>query len=222
VRPTTPRRAKDLPVFTVRVPKNSFLKSKLTSSGVASHLTTPSEEETDRLPDCATRRFAGLSTIGAWQSQSHPMFCGPSWVDHSRVPLCSSLALEGGPPSFSPGSSCPGLLRKGERSVADGYATITRCGAAFQAASPIRGGPPGTRQSSASSPTTPLPQRLAPCTGAVWAKPRTEQGQIGRRHRTARPKPPGRLLDPASDGWARGMIVSPERALVRRMARGGE
>ena len=26
---------------------------------------------------------------------------------------------------------------------------------------------------------------------------------------TARPKPPGRLLDPASDGGARGMIVTP-------------
>jgi len=66
------------------------LKSKLTSSGVAFHLTTPSEEETDRLPDRATRGFACLSTIGAWQSQSHPMFRGPSWVDHSCVPLCSS------------------------------------------------------------------------------------------------------------------------------------
>src|SRR5437773_9659926 len=32
------------------------------------------------------------------------------------------------------------------------------------------------------------------------AKPRTEQDQIGRRHQTARLKPPGRLLDPASDG----------------------
>ena len=35
-------------------------KSKLTSSGVASHLTTPSEEETDRPIDCATRRLACL------------------------------------------------------------------------------------------------------------------------------------------------------------------
>jgi hypothetical protein len=66
------------------------LKSKFTSSGVAFHLTTPSEEETDRLLDCATRGFACLSTIGAWQSQSHPMFRGPSWVDHSCVSLCSS------------------------------------------------------------------------------------------------------------------------------------
>ena len=72
----------------VLIPKDRFLKSRLTSSGVASHLTTPSEEETDRLPDCATRRLACLSTIGAWQSQSHPMFRGPSWVNHSCVPLC--------------------------------------------------------------------------------------------------------------------------------------
>ena len=66
------------------------MKSKFTSSGVASHLTTPSEEETDRLPDCATRGFACLPTIGAWQSQSHPMFRGPSWVNHSCVSLCPS------------------------------------------------------------------------------------------------------------------------------------
>ena len=65
-------------------------RSWLTSSGVASHLTTPSEEETDRLPDCATRGFACLPTIGAWQSQSHPMFRGPSWVNHSSVSLCPS------------------------------------------------------------------------------------------------------------------------------------
>ena len=42
------------------------------------------------------------------------------------------------------------------------------------------------------------------------AKPRTEQGQIGKRHRTARPKLPGRLLDPASNDGARGMIVTPK------------
>src|SRR4051812_43081705 len=41
------------------------------------------------------------------------------------------------------------------------------------------------------------------------AKPRTEQGQIGRRYRTARPKPPGRPLDPVSNAGARGMIVTP-------------
>ena len=50
----------------------------------------------------------------------------------------------------------------------------------------------------------------------AWqAKPRTEQGQIGRRvrlatgdHRTARPRLPGRLLDPVSNDGARGMIVA--------------
>src|SRR3954465_8516263 len=52
------------------------------------------------------------------------------------------------------------------------------------------------------------------------AKPRTEQGQIGEHggrdvlrsvpvpQWTARPQLPGRLLDPASDGGARGMIVT--------------
>jgi len=43
------------------------------------------------------------------------------------------------------------------------------------------------------------------------AKPRTEQGQIGRRFRTARPKPPGRPLEPVSDDRARGMIVTRRR-----------
>jgi len=50
----------------------------------------------------------------------------------------------------------------------------------------------------------------------AWqAKPRTEQGQIGERvrlatgdHRTARPRLPGRLLDPVSNDGARGMIVT--------------
>ena len=52
----------------------------------------------------------------------------------------------------------------------------------------------------------------------AWqAKPRTEQGQIGERdrlatggHRTARPRLPGRLLDPVSNDGARGMIVAPK------------
>src|SRR6185369_16297786 len=51
------------------------------------------------------------------------------------------------------------------------------------------------------------------------AKPRTEQDQIGRRSRTARPKPPGRLLDPGSDARARGMIVSPDSAVARSLLR---
>src|SRR5918994_5868839 len=45
------------------------------------------------------------------------------------------------------------------------------------------------------------------------AKPRTEQDQIGRRLRTARPKPPGRSLDPASNDGARGMVVPPSLRL---------
>jgi hypothetical protein len=48
------------------------------------------------------------------------------------------------------------------------------------------------------------------------AKPRTEQGQIGWRYRTARPKPPGRSLDPASNRGARGMIVAPSRRKAGR------
>jgi hypothetical protein len=42
----------------------------------------------------------------------------------------------------------------------------------------------------------------------TWqAKPRTEQDQIGRRSRTARPKPPGRLLEAVSNAGPRGMIA---------------
>src|SRR5204863_4412999 len=56
------------------------------------------------------------------------------------------------------------------------------------------------------------------------AKPRTEQDQIGKRSRTARPKLPGRSLDPASNGGTRGMIVAapdpqrPGRNRIRLMA----
>ena len=39
-------------------------------------------------------------------------------------------------------------------------------------------------------------------------KPHAEQGQIGGRSRLARLKPPGRLLDPAGDRGARGMIAT--------------
>jgi hypothetical protein len=47
------------------------------------------------LLDCVTRRLACLSIVLAchWTevlSQSRPMFRGPSWVDRSCVPLCSS------------------------------------------------------------------------------------------------------------------------------------
>jgi hypothetical protein len=47
-------------------------------------------------------------------------------------------------------------------SVTSGYATITRYGAAFQTASPTRGGPAEARQSFVRIPTTPPLQRLAP------------------------------------------------------------
>ena len=50
----------------------------------------------------------------------------------------------------------------------------------------------------------------------TWhAKPHTEQDQIGRRLRAARPKSPGRLLDPASNAGARGMVISPPPAQGR-------
>ena len=51
------------------------------------------------LLDCAARRFAGLSSVPACSgteapAQNRPMLCGPSWVDHSCVPLC--------PPNLKP------------------------------------------------------------------------------------------------------------------------
>jgi hypothetical protein len=75
-------------------------RSWLTSSGVAFHPAAPSCEEPGRstrlrrpkarwsfdLPGLAPElRSEDLSS-----GQNRPMFRGPSWVDHSRVPLCPS------------------------------------------------------------------------------------------------------------------------------------
>ena len=60
-----------------------------------------------------------------------------------------------------------------------------------------------------------------PPQGGWQAKPRTEQDRIGRRSRAARPKPPGRLLDPAGDGGARGMVAA-RRSSVRGRVAGTE
>jgi hypothetical protein len=61
------RRAKDLPVFVTWQIKpfgpSTRSRSWLTSSGVASDQTIPSCEEPGDLLDCASRRFAGLSTF---------------------------------------------------------------------------------------------------------------------------------------------------------------
>ena len=71
-------------------------RSWLTSSGVASNRTAPSCEEPDR-----STRLRGpkvrwsfdlsgpASGTGVPRSQNRPVFCGPSWVDHSCVPLRS-------------------------------------------------------------------------------------------------------------------------------------
>ena len=76
-------------------------RSWLTSSGVASHLTIPLARSPADLLDYVARRLAGLSTDPAWllrlpirrpefsRGQYHPMFRGPSWGNHSCVPLCS-------------------------------------------------------------------------------------------------------------------------------------
>ena len=77
-------------------------------------------------------------------------------------------------------------------------------------------------------PGVPVPDRRAvrvkrcgksaprPPQGGWQAKPRTEQDRIGRRSRAARPKPPGRLLDPAGDGGARGMVAARRRPVRGR------
>ena len=57
--------------------------------------------------------------------------------------------------------------------------------------------------------------------GRWQAKPRTEQDQIGRRSRTARPKLPGRSLEPASNAGPRGMIVAPKLAAAQARGAGG-
>jgi hypothetical protein len=90
------RRAKDMPVFvtwsaSTRRPTPTRSRSWLTSSGVASHPTAPSVRRSPTpLPQCATRRLASVSGHPAWpESQSHLTFRGPSWGNHSCVPLRS-------------------------------------------------------------------------------------------------------------------------------------
>ena len=71
-------------------------RSWLTSSGVAFHRTAPSCEEPDpptRLRGPKVRWSFGLSGpasgTGVPRSQNHSVFRGPSWADHSCVPLRS-------------------------------------------------------------------------------------------------------------------------------------
>ena len=73
-------------------------RSWLTSSGVASHRTTPSCEEPDRSTRLRRPKVrwsfdlsGPASGTEAPRSQNRPVFCGPSWVDHSCVPLCSPM-----------------------------------------------------------------------------------------------------------------------------------
>ena len=72
------------------------------------------------------------------------------------------LALEGGPPSFGPGFTCPALLGKslrGERSFA--YGALTRCGRPFHAVPLLRSflTAPPSRGGADRAPTTPMRQR---------------------------------------------------------------
>ena len=92
------RRAKDLPVFVrhFAFPKvgSHGNRSWLTSSGVASHLTAPSEEEPwPPGPVRHRKRLAAFPSSPAKVGtevphQSRPMFRGPSWDDLCCVPLC--------------------------------------------------------------------------------------------------------------------------------------
>ena len=94
------RRAKDLPVFATwsiePFGQSTRSRSWLTSSGVAFHRTAPSCEEPDRstrLRGPKVRWSFDLSGPASGtevpRSQNRPVFCGPSWVDHSCVPLRS-------------------------------------------------------------------------------------------------------------------------------------
>jgi hypothetical protein len=107
------RRAKDLPVFVTwliepfGLPTRS--RSWLTSSGVASHRTVPStREEPDqstglRLPKVRLSfDRPGLASEPKPFSQNRPMLCGPSWVDHSCVPLRSPTQSPRGRSSREP------------------------------------------------------------------------------------------------------------------------
>jgi len=107
------RRAKDLPVFVTwlivpfGLPSRS--RSWLTSSGVAFHLAVPSFEETGtstglrrprarwsfNLPGLAFPQNPTIrKPLLSW-GQNGLMFRGPSWVDHSCVPLRSPCPTRG-------------------------------------------------------------------------------------------------------------------------------
>jgi hypothetical protein len=94
------RRAKDMPVFVTWSLDLSACRPAL-DPGSPAQASLPTEQlplarSRIVLLDCAARRFAGLSTFPARlvgtevpRSQNRPVLCGPSWVDHSCVPLCS-------------------------------------------------------------------------------------------------------------------------------------
>jgi len=63
-------------------------RSWLTSSGVASHLTALSCEKLDRSTDRQPGGSSILQPARPDRSQNNRMFHGPSWGNHSCVPLC--------------------------------------------------------------------------------------------------------------------------------------
>ena len=71
-----------------KVPTRS--RSWLTSSGVASHLTALSCEKLDRSTDQQPGGSSILQPARPDRSQNNRMFHGPSWGNHSCVPLCLS------------------------------------------------------------------------------------------------------------------------------------
>ena len=105
------RRAKDLPVFVTwsktRRPRPALDPGSPAQASLPI-LQLPLSKSRSVLLDCAARRFAGLSTGPAWHwnrspGQNHPMFCGPSWDNLYRVPLCSPSPRGGREPRRATG-----------------------------------------------------------------------------------------------------------------------
>src|SRR5690242_5201708 len=96
---------------------------------------------------------------------------------HGTSPLSVTkeyLALEGGPPSFSPRFTGTDLLRNiCRRSRAFAYGTVALCGARFHVLQLAHNfvTPAGSATTRTRRPTTPIAQRVAAYTRWVWADP---------------------------------------------------
>ncbi len=118
-----------------------------------------SQQAVARLLPLVGTRFQGL-----FHSPPGVLFTVPSRYSSLSV-TDEYVALEGGPPSFRRGFSCPAVLRNRSHSHKScfAYGTLTRSGGAFQPTSTTRLYPAGPSPASALQPPGACPR--------VWALP---------------------------------------------------